>query len=176
MKRTTKILIGIGVLGGLVGANLWYRKSKATKAAEVSDIPTTTTTDAPKTTNASKTTNAPATTSAPKKTPPSKWRGFKAVNDFPATFRNRVFTKVKDFHGVEMSKWDKAKTMGLYQRIAMKLEAKGIALEKATLGQIGPVLKQIGAEGFPFGTPRLTIRERLGLNDRRSNNDREDWA
>lgn len=34
MKRTTKILIGVGVLGGLVGASMWLRKSKATKAAE----------------------------------------------------------------------------------------------------------------------------------------------
>lgn len=170
MKRTTKILIGIGVLGGLVGANLWYRKSKATKAAEVSAVPTTTTT----------TTDAPATTSTAKKTPPTKWRSFKAVNQFPQTFRNRVFTKVQDFHGVKVSAWDKSKTMALYQRIAMKLEAKGIALEKATLGQIGLVLKQIGADGFPFKTkmlpPNLTAEARRALNDRRSNNDREDWA
>ena len=176
MKRRTKILIGIGVLGGLVGANLWYRKSKATKAAEVDELPdviTTPTTDAPANTS-------PANTSTAKKTTDSRWRSFKALNDFPATFRNRVYTKVKDFHGVEMAKWETAKTMGLYQRIAMKLEAKGIALETAALGQIGPVLKEIGAEGFPFGTPRLTPRERIALiglgGRRRSNEDREDWA
>lgn len=39
MKRTTKILIGVGVLGGLVGANMWLRKSKATKAAEKAEEP-----------------------------------------------------------------------------------------------------------------------------------------
>lgn len=171
MKRTTKILIGIGVLGGLVGANLWYRKSKATKAAEVNELPDVIPTP---------TTDAPANTSTAKKTTDSKWRSFKALNQFPTTFRNRVYTKVKDFHGVEMAKWEKSKTMALYQRVAMKLEAKGIALEKATLGQIGPVLKEIGAERFPFKTkmaaPPLTTQLVRALNDRRSNNDREDWA
>lgn len=144
MKRTTKILIGVGVLGGLVGANMWLRKSKATKAAEA-------TPDATETTDASTTKSTNDLNDALKKLMGGTPIAPTTLSGYSATFKNRVYTKVLDFYGVKVSGWQTSKTLALYERIFDKLVAKNINPRTATLGQIGPVIKEIAKEGFPFG-------------------------
>lgn len=180
MKRTTKILIGIGVLGGLVGANMWLRKSKATKAAE--NAPESTTTGD---TTSSKDTDANKAYLAKVFGNRTKPKAPKTVGGYSKTFRNRVYTKVLDFYGVKVSSWQPTKKLVLYKRVFNKLVAKNINPNTASLGQIGPVIKEIAKEGFPFDnsntTPATTSspppRSTGGFtDDPRAGLDREDWA
>ena len=68
-------------------------------------------------------------------------------------FKNRVYTKVTDFYGEDanVGLYRPTKRLGLYQRIWMKLSEKGIENpNQATLGQIGPQIREIAQEGFDF--------------------------
>ena len=68
------------------------------------------------------------------------------------TFKNRVYTKVEDLYGVKTSSYPNSKLNTLYRRLYDKLNAKRVRPSTASLGQIGPALKEIAQEGFDFGT------------------------
>jgi len=75
------------------------------------------------------------------------------LSGYTQVFENRVYTKVKDFYGpnANTGRYPDSKRLGLYQRIWNNLSAKGVSNpNNATLGQIGPALKDIGTEGFNF--------------------------
>ena len=72
---------------------------------------------------------------------------------YSQVFKNRVYTKVTDFYGKDANTglYDPAKRLGLYQRIWIKLSKKGVQNPNgATLGQIGPQIREIAQEGFDF--------------------------
>ena len=72
---------------------------------------------------------------------------------YSQVFKNRVYTKVTDFYGEDANTglYDPAKRLGLYQRIWIKLSKKGVQNPNgATLGQIGPQIREIAQEGFDF--------------------------
>jgi hypothetical protein len=80
-------------------------------------------------------------------TMPNRESGYSQV------FKNRVYTKVTDFYGEDANTglYDPAKRLGLYQRIWIKLSKKGVQNPNgATLGQIGPQIREIAQEGFDF--------------------------
>lgn len=82
-----------------------------------------------------------------KSSAPSRLSGYTQV------FNNRVYTKVKDLYGEDANTglYPESKKLGLYQRIWMNLTAKGVSNpNNATLGQIGPALKDIAQEGFNY--------------------------
>ena len=68
------------------------------------------------------------------------------------TFKKRVYTKVKDLYGVKTSSYPNSKLNTLYRRLYDKLNAKRVRPSTASLGQIGPALKEIAQEGFDFST------------------------
>ena len=75
------------------------------------------------------------------------------ISGYTQVFQNRVYTKVKDFYGPNANTglYPESKRLGLYQRIWNNLSAKGVSNpNNATLGQIGPALRDIGAEGFNY--------------------------
>jgi len=69
-----------------------------------------------------------------------------------STFTNRVYTKVEDLYGVKTSSYPSVKINTLYRRLYDKLNAKRVRPSTASLGQIGPALREIAQEGFDFGT------------------------
>ena len=78
---------------------------------------------------------------------PSRLSGYTQV------FSNRVYTKVMDFYGPDanIGLYPESKRLGLFQRIWMNLTAKGVSNpNNATLGEIGPALKDIAQEGFNY--------------------------
>jgi hypothetical protein len=75
------------------------------------------------------------------------------LNGFNQVFSNRVYTKVKDFYGEDanIGLYPESKRLALFQRIWMKLSQNGVSNPMmATLGQIGPAIKEIAQEGFDF--------------------------
>jgi hypothetical protein len=73
--------------------------------------------------------------------------------EYSQVFKNRVYTKVTDFYGEDanVGLYPPTKRLGLYQRIWMKLSEKGVEKpNQATLGQIGPQIREIAQEGFDF--------------------------
>ena len=69
-----------------------------------------------------------------------------------STFTNRVYTKVEDLYGVKTSSYPASKINTLYRRLYDKLNAKRVRPSTASLGQIGPALREIAQEGFDFST------------------------
>jgi hypothetical protein len=72
---------------------------------------------------------------------------------YSETFINRVYTKVTDFYGKKANTglYEPAKRLRLYERLWMKLSEKGVENpNNATLGQIGPQIREIAQEGFDF--------------------------
>ena len=58
-----------------------------------------------------------------------------------------------DFYGPDanIGLYPESKSLGLFQRIWMNLTAKGVSNpNNATLGEIGPALKDIAQEGFNY--------------------------
>ncbi len=75
------------------------------------------------------------------------------LNQYNQVFSNRVYTKVKDFYGEDanIGLYPESKRLALFQRIWMKLSQNGVSNPMmATLGQIGPAIKEIAQEGFDF--------------------------
>jgi hypothetical protein len=80
-------------------------------------------------------------------TMPNRESGYSQV------FKNRVYTKVTDFYGKKANTglYEPAKRLRLYERLWMKLSEKGVENpNNATLGQIGPQIREIAQEGFDF--------------------------
>tara|TARA_R110001632_G_scaffold51390_6_gene128079 strand:+ start:77 stop:598 length:522 start_codon:yes stop_codon:yes gene_type:complete len=76
-----------------------------------------------------------------------------SLNQYNQVFSNRVYTKVKDFYGQDanIGLYPESKRLALFQRIWMKLSQNGVSNPMmATLGQIGPAIKEIAQEGFDF--------------------------
>ncbi len=76
-----------------------------------------------------------------------------SLKKYNQVFVNRVYTKVKDFYGQEsnIGLYPESKRLALFQRIWDKMTAKGISNPmNATLGQIGPAIKEVAQEGFNF--------------------------
>ena len=91
-------------------------------------------------------TTGTTTTTNPRRVPNSE-------SGYTQVFKNRVYTKVTDFYGQDanVGLYRPTKRLALYQRIWMKLTEKGIENpNQATLGQIGPQIREIAQEGFDF--------------------------
>jgi hypothetical protein len=152
MKTRNLLLIGGA---GLVAAYVIYMRKRPSGSASVQsdDVPVDTI-DA----------NEPkVTTTTPKKSQAltlSTLMGKEGNENAPMglsgysqTFKNRVYTKVTDFYGEDANTglYEPTKRLGLYQRIWRKLSEKGVQNPNlATLGQIGPQIKEIAQEGYNF--------------------------
>ena len=78
---------------------------------------------------------------------PTSLKGYNQV------FKNRVYTKVKDFYGEDsnIGLYTEEKRLALFQRIWMKLSEKGFTNPNmVALGEIGPAIKEVAQEGFDF--------------------------
>ncbi len=151
MKTRNLILIGGA---GLVAAYVIYMRKRGATSAQSNDVPVDTI-DA----NEPKVKPSPAS----KKTSPLTLgnlgrSGVQSIapnrlNGYNQVFANRVYTKVKDFYGEDANtgQYPPEKRLALYQRIWAKMSAKGIANPMmASLGQIGPAIKEVAQEGFDF--------------------------
>jgi len=158
MKTRNLILIGGA---GLVAAYVIYMRKRGATSAQSNDVPVDTI-DA----NEPKVKPSPAS----KKTSPltlgnlgrsgvqsmtvqRKYSAPNRLNGYNQVFANRVYTKVKDFYGEDANtgQYPPEKRLALYQRIWAKMSAKGIANPMmASLGQIGPAIKEVAQEGFDF--------------------------
>ena len=152
--KTRNLIILSGL--GLVAAYVFLRRKGNTLDSSVGDVPVDTIdANEPKTTtNTAKKSEGltlkdlnRGSSGASTNIPPNRLSGYSQV------FKNRVYTKVKDFYGEDanIGLYEPNKQLGLFQRIWTKLSEKGVQKpNNATLGQIGPQIKEIAQEGFDF--------------------------
>ena len=156
----TRNLIILGGLGA-VAAYVLLRRKGAVADSSVNDLPVDTIdANEPKVTTGKPPRTAPKSKSSQGLTlgglmgstggtamGPNRESGYSQV------FKNRVYTKVTDFYGEDanVGLYAPTKRLGLYQRIWIKLYEKGVNNpNQATLGQIGPQIREIAQEGFDF--------------------------
>ena len=83
-----------------------------------------------------------------------------SLNQINQQFKNRVYTKVKDFYGEDANTglYSDNKKLALYQKIWKKLQEKGVQNPmNATLGEMGPAIREIAQEGFNFAHSKSSL-------------------